>query len=101
MNNLTKLPWVRSNKIYCILFQVLSVIAKERLHSPQMVIEAIGTANSNITLGDVRSYITSELTKEMEVTQADTELTDKYKKDTKALKQQLRTLQNGVNVIQV
>lgn len=76
------------------------MIAKERLLSPQLVIEAIASGKSNITLAHVRSYILNELTKENEVIKSDLELTKKYKSDTDKLKQQLETLKNGTIVIQ-
>ncbi|XP_018335224.1 vacuolar protein sorting-associated protein 11 homolog [Agrilus planipennis] len=83
-----------------ILPEILTVIAKERLLSPQQVIEAIGIAKSDVTLGHIRSYITNELQKEHDIIENNTELIDKYQTDIEKLKQQVETLKNGVVVIQ-
>lgn len=92
------------NKIICynniFQFQILNVVAKERLLSPQLVIEAVGTAQSNISLGHIRSYIVNELKKETEIIVNETELTNKYSKDTAKLKENLETLKSGSTVFQ-
>lgn len=76
-------------------------MAKEHLLSPQLVIEAIGSAQSEITLGHIRKYITNQLEEEYKTIQDAEELTKKYQKDTEKLKEQLETLKSGTVVIQV
>lgn len=82
------------------IFQILTVIAKEKLFSPQLVIDAVGTGNAEVTLGHIRSYITNELQQEQKKTKEVSELTANYRKDTDKLKQHLETLKSGVVVIQ-
>lgn len=84
-----------------LLTEVLTVIAKEHLLSPQLVIEAIGTGNAQIKLGHVRSYVTNELQQEHKTIAAMTELTEKYRRDTEKLKAQLEALESGAVLIQV
>lgn len=60
----------------------------------------MATAQSGITLGDVRSYILNEFKQEQEMIVADTQTTNSYKKDTEKLKEQLETLKSGSTVIQ-
>ncbi|KRT81937.1 hypothetical protein AMK59_5836, partial [Oryctes borbonicus] len=83
-----------------ILPDILSVIAKEQLLSPQLVIDAIEIGRSNISLGHISSYILSELKKEQDIINNDSELTYKYRKDIDSLKEQLETLKHGTIVIQ-
>lgn len=78
----------------------MSEIANKRLLSPQLVIEAIGTAQSNISLAHIRPYITKELNKELAVIKKDQESTEKYSKDIKNLKEHLENLKTGTTVIQ-
>lgn len=78
----------------------MSVIAKRKLLSPQLIIEAVGTAQSNITLAHLRPYITSELKKEMDVIAKDMELTEKYSKDIEKIKEHLENLKTGTTTIQ-
>ncbi|XP_060522802.1 vacuolar protein sorting-associated protein 11 homolog isoform X2 [Cylas formicarius] len=82
-----------------LLNEIFTVIAKERLFSPQLVVDAIGKGNAEMTLGHIRSYITNELQQEMKKTKEMSELTEKYQKDTENLKQHLETLKSGVIVI--
>lgn len=84
-----------------VLLQILKVIAKENLLSPQLVIEAIGSAQSEITLGHIRKYITDQLELEHKTISDTEELTKKYEKDSEKLQQQLDTLKSGTVVIQV
>ncbi|KAF5277458.1 hypothetical protein FQA39_LY18488 [Lamprigera yunnana] len=88
-----------NNLLLNLLPDVLKVIAKEQLLSPQLIIEAIGTSNSNITLAHIRSYTENELKIENEIINSDTELTSKYQDDAVKLKQELGTLKNGINII--
>lgn len=83
-----------------LLPDVLDTIAKERLLSPQLVIEALGTGKAEITLAHIKRYVTQELRKEQEVTAADRELTLKYRKDTNELKRKLENLKSGPILIQ-
>lgn len=79
----------------------MKVIAKENLLSPQLVIEAIGSAQSEITLGHIRKYITEQLEMEYKTINDTEELTKQYEKDSEKLQQQLDTLKSGTVVIQV
>ncbi|XP_057664940.1 vacuolar protein sorting-associated protein 11 homolog [Diorhabda carinulata] len=84
-----------------LLNEVLTVIAKEKLYSPQLVIDAIGTGNAEITLGHIRSYITNELEQEkMKILEIE-ELTSSYRKDTKNLKEHLEKLKSGLIEIRI
>lgn len=76
------------------------MIAKDKLCSPQLVVDAVATGNAQVTLGHIRSYITNELQQEIKRTKEISELTTKYQKDTDKLKEQLETLRSGVTVIQ-
>lgn len=76
------------------------MVAKERLQSPELVVDAIGTGTGDITLGHVRNYIVTELQREKTQTQNDIELTNKYKNDTKKLRELLHTLKSSTVVIQ-
>nr|CAH7725796.1 unnamed protein product [Callosobruchus chinensis] len=79
-----------------LLNEILTVIAKEKLFSPQLVIDAIGGGNANITLGHIRSYITNEIQQEQKVTKEISQLTTNYRRDTDKLKEHLEELKNGV-----
>ncbi|XP_072393967.1 vacuolar protein sorting-associated protein 11 homolog [Diabrotica undecimpunctata] len=79
-----------------LLTEILTVIAKEKLFSPQLVIDAIGTGNAEITLGHIRSYITNELQQEQKKTKEIADLTSNYRRDTHKLKEHLEKLKTGV-----
>ncbi|CAH1993182.1 unnamed protein product [Acanthoscelides obtectus] len=79
-----------------LLNEILTVIAKEKLFSPQLVIDALGSGNANITLGHIRSYITNEIQQEQKVTKEVSQLTTNYRRDTEKLKELLEELKNGV-----
>ncbi|XP_070156564.1 vacuolar protein sorting-associated protein 11 homolog isoform X1 [Polyergus mexicanus] len=82
-----------------LLADILAYIAQERLLSPLMVIDAISTSLT-CTLGDVRSYLCSVLRTENEQTQADTELTQKYRADTLKLREQIEAIKNSTIIFQ-
>ncbi|XP_076269344.1 vacuolar protein sorting 11 isoform X2 [Rhynchophorus ferrugineus] len=92
---------VRDNKQPSIelLNEVLTVIAKEKLFSPQLVIDAVGTGNAEITLGHIRSYIMNEFQQENKKINETSELTNNYQRDTDKLKEQLDALKSGVTFI--
>lgn len=52
------------------------------------------------TLGDVRSYLCSVLRTEDEQTQADAELTEKYRADTLKLREQIEAIKNSTIIFQ-
>ncbi|CAH1116293.1 unnamed protein product [Phaedon cochleariae] len=79
-----------------LLNEILTVIAKEKLFSPQLVIDAVGTGNAEITLGHIRSYITNEIQQEQKKTKEISELTQNYRKDIHNLKEHLEKLKGGV-----
>ncbi|XP_017782805.1 PREDICTED: vacuolar protein sorting-associated protein 11 homolog [Nicrophorus vespilloides] len=83
-----------------LLPEILNVIAKERLLSPQLVIEAIGSANAEIKLSQVREYIIKELKRENEIANSDKELTNKYRKDTETLRNKVEELKYNPILIQ-
>ncbi|XP_066259666.1 vacuolar protein sorting-associated protein 11 homolog [Euwallacea similis] len=93
---------VRDNKqpSMDLLNEVLTVIAKERLFSPQLVIDAVCTGNAEISLGHIRSYIMNELQQEIKKAQEIAELTRNYRKDNEKLKKLLKELTTGVSRIQ-
>ncbi|XP_012139382.1 vacuolar protein sorting 11 isoform X2 [Megachile rotundata] len=82
-----------------LLADILGYIAQERLLSPLMVIDAISTSLS-CTLGDVRTYLNSVLRQEHEQTQADIELTDKYRADTQKIREQIESIKNNTIIFQ-
>lgn len=79
-----------------LLNEILTVIAKEKLFSSQLVIDAIGTGNADISLGHIRSYITNELQQEQKKTKEIADLTSNYRKDTDKLKELLEKLKGGI-----
>ncbi|XP_066137902.1 vacuolar protein sorting-associated protein 11 homolog [Euwallacea fornicatus] len=83
-----------------LLNEVLTVIAKERLFSPQLVIDAVCTGNAEISLGHIRSYIMNELQQEIKKAQEIAELIRNYRKDNEKLKKLLKELTTGVSRIQ-
>lgn len=76
------------------------MIAKEKLFAAQLVIDAVGTGNAEITLGHIRSYIMNELQQEIKKTNETAELTKNYRKDTDKLKKHLEELKSGIMPIQ-
>lgn len=76
------------------------MIAKDKLFSPQLVIDAVGTGNAEITLGHIRPYIMSELKQEIQKTEDMANLTKNYRKDSEKLKKHLEELKVGVTSIQ-
>lgn len=77
-------------------FQILTVIAKEKLFSPQLVIDAIGTGSADITLGHIKSYVTNEMQNEQKKSTEILELTANYQKDIDNLREHLEKLNGGV-----
>ncbi|XP_012258670.2 vacuolar protein sorting-associated protein 11 homolog [Athalia rosae] len=82
-----------------LLSDILTHIAKGKLLSPLMVIDALSTSMS-CTLGDVRSYLNNVLRAENEKTQADADLTEKYRTDTLKLREQILTIKNSTIIFQ-
>ncbi|XP_045478377.1 vacuolar protein sorting-associated protein 11 homolog [Harmonia axyridis] len=83
-----------------LLSEILTVIAKERLLSPQLVIDALGSETTDITVGHIKNYIMNELKQEEEKTLEVTDLIDNYRKDIDKLRKQLDNLKSGAIVIQ-
>ncbi|CAH0563845.1 unnamed protein product [Brassicogethes aeneus] len=83
-----------------LLNEILTVIAKDKLCSPQLVVDAVANGTTDVTLGHIRSYVMNELQQEQKKTREVSELTEKYQKDTDKLKEKLESLRSGVNVIQ-
>lgn len=81
------------------LITKLNFLAKEKLLSPLMVIDALSTSLT-CTLGDVRDYLNSVLRQELEQVKSDTELTEKYRKDTEKLREQIQTIKNSTIIFQ-
>ncbi|XP_046409664.1 vacuolar protein sorting-associated protein 11 homolog isoform X1 [Neodiprion fabricii] len=82
-----------------LLADILTYIAKEKLLSPLMVVDALSTSMS-CTLGDVRNYLNNVLRTENEQTQADTDLTKKYQADTQKLREQIESIKNNTIIFQ-
>ncbi|XP_076642334.1 vacuolar protein sorting 11 [Halictus rubicundus] len=82
-----------------LLADILAYIAQERLLSPLMVIDAISTSLS-CTVGDVKTYLNSVLRTEQEQTQADIELTEKYRTDTQKIREQIESIKNSTIIFQ-
>ncbi|XP_011503306.1 PREDICTED: vacuolar protein sorting-associated protein 11 homolog [Ceratosolen solmsi marchali] len=81
------------------LSDILDYIANEKLLSPLMVIDALSTSLT-CTLGDVRNYLNSVLRQEYEQVQVDTELTEKYRLDTKKLRELIQSIKNSTIIFQ-
>lgn len=75
-----------------ILPEILTIVAKERLLSPMLVVDALSTGSANVILRYVRDYIISELQREEGLISSHTELTNKYKSDTNELRQKIHQL---------
>lgn len=76
------------------------MIAKERLLSPQLVIDALGSETTDITVGHIKSYIMNELEEEEQKSSEITDLIENYRKDIDKLRKQLEALKSGAIVIQ-
>ncbi|XP_011305315.1 vacuolar protein sorting-associated protein 11 homolog [Fopius arisanus] len=82
-----------------LLADILGVISKEKLLPPLMVIDALSTS-LNCSLGDVREYLDAVLKAEEEQTKQDAELVEKYRKDTKKLREQIDWIKGSTNIFQ-
>ncbi|XP_054007633.1 vacuolar protein sorting-associated protein 11 homolog isoform X2 [Hylaeus anthracinus] len=82
-----------------LLADILTYIEQEKLLSPLMVIDAISTSLS-CTLGDVRTYLNNVLRTNHEQTQADVELTEKYRADTLKIREQIESIKNSTIIFQ-
>lgn len=82
------------------LLQILSVVAKERLLSPMLVVDALGTGSANVTLQYVRDYIISEIEREEDLITRHTQLTNKYKQDTDELREKIHQLKTSAVTFQ-
>ncbi|KAK7790409.1 hypothetical protein R5R35_013503 [Gryllus longicercus] len=83
-----------------VLGEVLSVIEKERLLPPLLVVDALASAGGVATLGDARKYLLSVLAAEGELLQQENTLIEKYKQETERLREQIRTAQTQAVVFQ-
>ncbi|KAJ9600043.1 hypothetical protein L9F63_009660, partial [Diploptera punctata] len=82
-----------------LLSEILSVIEKERLLSPLLVVDAL--SNSTMaTLGDVRSYLMSVLQAESELTDQEQQLIDKYRQETERIRTQINNIQTSTIIFQ-
>lgn len=70
-------------------------MAKERLLSPMLVIDALGTGTANITLRYVRNYIITQLQQEENSISKHTDHTNQYKNDTEELRKKIENLRTG------
>ncbi|XP_063984513.1 vacuolar protein sorting-associated protein 11 homolog [Diachasmimorpha longicaudata] len=82
-----------------LLADILGVISKEKLLPPLMVIDALSTS-LNCSLGDVREYLNTVLKAEEEQTKQDAELVEKYREDTKKLREQIAGIKGSTKIFQ-
>ncbi|XP_043279403.1 vacuolar protein sorting-associated protein 11 homolog [Venturia canescens] len=82
-----------------LLADILEHIAAEGLLSPLMVIDALSTSLT-CSLGDVKSYLNGVFKNEYEQTRLDAESTEKYRRDTKKLREQIDLIKNSTMIFQ-
>lgn len=82
-----------------LLSEILSVIEKERLLSPLLVVDALSNS-SNATLAEVRSYLLSVLQAESELTEQEQQLIDKYRQETERIRSQINAIQTSAVIFQ-
>ncbi|XP_047107852.1 vacuolar protein sorting-associated protein 11 homolog isoform X3 [Schistocerca piceifrons] len=82
-----------------LLGEVLSVIEKQRLLSPLLVVDALASSGT-ATIGDVRSYLLSVLQTEKELTEQEQQLINKYRQETDKIRQQIQSMQTSAVVFQ-
>ncbi|PSN48268.1 hypothetical protein C0J52_03049, partial [Blattella germanica] len=82
-----------------LLAEILSVIEKERLLSPLLVVDALSNSTT-ATLGDVRSYLLSVLQSESELTEQEKQLIEKYKQETEKIRTQINNIQTSTIIFQ-
>lgn len=82
-----------------LLSEILSVIEKERLLSPLLVVDALANS-STATLGEVRSYLLSVLQAESELAEQEQQLIDKYRLETERIHAQINAIQTSTIIFQ-
>ncbi|KAL7292944.1 hypothetical protein TKK_0013397 [Trichogramma kaykai] len=82
-----------------LLLDVLDHIAKEKLLAPLTVLDALSTSLTS-NLKDIRHYLNNVLSQEQEQVQADTELIEKYRRDSKNLRQKMHEIENDTIIFQ-
>lgn len=82
-----------------LLGEVLTVIEKQRLLSPLLVVDALASSGT-ATIGDVRSYLLSVLQTEKELTEQEQQLINKYRQETDKIRQQIQSMQTSAVVFQ-
>lgn len=82
-----------------IIPEILDVIAKERLIAPLMVLECLCNS-SNIPLGVVRKYLEKALSAEIELEEEENKAIQRYRDDTKQIRNCINQLRNEPMVFQ-
>ncbi|KAJ4438460.1 hypothetical protein ANN_14405, partial [Periplaneta americana] len=82
-----------------LLAEILSVIEKERLLSPLLVVDALSNS-STATLGEVRNYLLSVLQSESELTEQEQQLINKYRQETERIRAQINSIQTSTMIFQ-
>ncbi|XP_066993542.2 vacuolar protein sorting-associated protein 11 homolog [Anabrus simplex] len=82
-----------------LLGEILTIIEKERLLSPLLVVDALASSG-NTLVGDVRGYLLSVLQGESELTEQEQQLIHKYQQETDRIRQQIRTIQTSTMIFQ-
>lgn len=86
------------------LREVLDVIAKERLLSPLLVVDALssgsGSSAGMTKLGEIRSFLLSVLSAEGEVTKQERARVAKYQSETKKFREQINDIQTSTIIFQ-
>ena len=81
------------------LAEVLSVIEKEKLLSPLLVVDALSNSTT-ATLGEVRNYLMTVLQSESELTNQEEQLIEKYRQETERIRSQINNIQTSTMIFQ-
>ncbi|XP_054266657.1 vacuolar protein sorting-associated protein 11 homolog isoform X1 [Macrosteles quadrilineatus] len=82
-----------------LLAEILTIIEKERLLSPLLVIDALSNWNA-VKVGDIRAYLQSVLQAEEKLRDQDQARNTKYKDETARIRKQIHNMQNSAIVFQ-
>nr|XP_018902631.1 PREDICTED: vacuolar protein sorting-associated protein 11 homolog isoform X1 [Bemisia tabaci] len=85
-----------------ILTEILSVIEKEKLLSPLLLVEELASCTDSVgvNLGAIRSYLKTVLTNERSIAEKEHALANKYRKETAKIRDRIREIQSNAVVFQ-
>nr|CAD7202335.1 unnamed protein product [Timema douglasi] len=82
-----------------LLAEILSVIEKQRLLSPLLVVDALSHSGT-ATVGEVRNYLLSVLHSEHELTEQEQQLSLKYRQETDKIRDKIKDIQTSAIIFQ-